>query len=161
MSSNLQFQNKLLDFKVHPSFLVIMSQVMLFISGLQCFYSKEVVVILLFVTVSMTIMGLICLVYQPCLIKKANLWLAIKFFLIAWITAGGLMVHWTEKRLLSALFTGVGGGVIIIIGYVVHRIIYKSNGPFVCLNVCIGSSSARVSSMCCINFSCEQSRKSR
>lgn len=144
MSSNLQFQDKLLDFKVHPTFLVIMSQIMLLISGLQCFYVDEIAVVLLFVAISMTMMGLICLVYQPYLIKKANLWIAIKFFLIAWITTGGLIMYWTEEKLLSALFMGIGSVVIIIIGYSIHRILYKTNGPFICLNLC-NSSSAKVS----------------
>ncbi len=85
MYPNLQFQNKSLDLKFYPSFLIVMSQIMLFVSGLDCFYSTEPSVALSFIAVSMLVMGLVCLKTKPCLVKKTNLWYAVKYLLIAWV----------------------------------------------------------------------------
>ena len=85
MSSNLQFQNKLLDLKMNPTFLVIMNQIMLLISGLTCFYSDEIIVILVFNTVSMLFMGILSIFWKPCLVKEVNIWIAVKFLLVAMV----------------------------------------------------------------------------
>ena len=85
MFPNLQFQDRTLDLKFYPSFLVLLSQVKLFMSGLSSFYRKDIYVVLLFTAASMLLLGVACVVREPCLAKKANIWFAAEYFLISWV----------------------------------------------------------------------------
>jgi len=85
MNPNLQFADKLLDLKFKSSFLVIYSQINLFISGLSCFYREDIIVMLCFSAGSMFGMGLLCIKMQPCLVSNANIWYSAKYFFIAWV----------------------------------------------------------------------------
>ncbi len=136
MYPNLQFQNKMLDLKFYPTFLIVMSQIMLFVSGLGCFYKTEPSVVLCFLAISMLVMGLVCLKIQPCLVKRANLWFAVKYLLTGWVSAGGAIMSLTKLESLSIAFISVGSAAIIVVAYVAHRLMYRANGPFVCFNLC-------------------------
>ncbi len=86
MFPNLQFQDKLLDLKFYPSFLVLLSQVKLFMSCLQAFYADQIYVVLIFTSVTMFTLGIICLRWKPCLVKNANLWYTTEYLLISCVS---------------------------------------------------------------------------
>jgi len=133
---NLQFQNKLLDLKYVPSFLVLVSQVKLFMSGLAVLFGDSIEAMLIFTCVAFGVLGVVSIRLQPCLAKKANIWVSCEYLVISWVMAGGVLQFYLKETMICLIFIVVGVVGIIISSFIISRCVYKTNGLFVCFNCC-------------------------
>jgi hypothetical protein len=87
MYANLQFQDKALDLKYKPTFLIVLSQIKLMIAGLATFFQQEddIIVQLILIGSSMLVISFYSFKNQPCLITQANMWHTAGYGSIAWV----------------------------------------------------------------------------
>eukprot|EP00742_Colponemidia_sp_Colp-10_P006390 GILJ01006848.1.p1 GENE.GILJ01006848.1~~GILJ01006848.1.p1 ORF type:complete len:2332 (+),score=340.34 GILJ01006848.1:41-7036(+) len=92
MYPNLQFQDKSLDLKMHPSFLILLAQCKLIIAGTTNFFpsKKETSLLFSIAGVVFLILALTVIYGQPCMVRKANIWYGLLFLLGAWACASSL-----------------------------------------------------------------------
>eukprot|EP00828_Plagiopyla_frontata_P045261 TRINITY_DN7692_c0_g1_i1.p1 TRINITY_DN7692_c0_g1~~TRINITY_DN7692_c0_g1_i1.p1 ORF type:complete len:228 (-),score=16.55 TRINITY_DN7692_c0_g1_i1:75-758(-) len=127
---NLQFQDKGLDLKYNPSYLVLLIQLKLIISGSDSFFksfdgSKLPVIIQLIIQLcSMLSLSFLCLKYKPCLISIINLLDACLYLIIATICIASIIVVFNSDLSLYCL---IGFILLSIILVVITIIIWKKN----------------------------------
>jgi hypothetical protein len=87
MFPNLQFQDKALDLKYKPTFLIFLSQIKLMVAGLATFFQREedVIVELVLIFLAMLLLSYYNFKYQPCLIKTANIWQTSGYLALTWV----------------------------------------------------------------------------
>eukprot|EP00743_Colponemidia_sp_Colp-15_P008813 GILK01009620.1.p1 GENE.GILK01009620.1~~GILK01009620.1.p1 ORF type:complete len:1562 (-),score=246.10 GILK01009620.1:30-4637(-) len=92
MYPNLQFQDKSLDLKMHPSFLILLAQCKLVIAGTTNFFpsKKETSLLFSIAGVVFLVLALAVIYGQPCMVRKANIWYGMLFLLGAWACASSL-----------------------------------------------------------------------
>ncbi len=121
MYPNFQFQDKGLDLKYDPSFLVLNIQAKLLITGFLSFFKPEtaddisgVIIRQVGVAVILFLLALITIFLRPCLIKRVNVWDVAFYLLAAWANLTGVVVLVTKKSLIGFLI--LFAGVILVTG---------------------------------------------
>lgn len=121
MYPNFQFQDKGLDLKYDPSFLVLNIQAKLLITGFLSFFKPEsgddisgVIIRQAGVAVILFLLALITIYLRPCLIKRVNVWDVAFYLLASWANLTGIVVLVTKKSLIGFLI--LFAGVIIVTG---------------------------------------------
>lgn len=134
---NFQFQDKALDVKYNPSFIVLLTQAKLIISGLGSLFSSyggtdfPLILQVSSTSIALLILSITSAKLQPCLIKKFNLWDSGLYFLVSYLNACALFVLLTYNSTVGIIALTVGGTVIIAGMIILHRKIY---GPFSCFS---------------------------
>jgi hypothetical protein len=84
--ASLQFQDKSLDFKYRPSYIVLLSQLKLVIGGLNSFFNQNKIIVVLVAGLAIMVF---CAIYviakKPCLIKKINYIDFATYITVAWV----------------------------------------------------------------------------
>lgn len=120
MYPNFQFQDKGLDLKYDPSFLVLNIQAKLLITGFLSFFKPEteddinaLIIRQIGVAVCLLLLAFITIYLRPCLIKRINVWDIAFYFLAAWTNFTGIVVLVTKNSLIGFAIIAVG---VILVG---------------------------------------------
>ena len=136
---NFQFQDKALDVKYNPSFVVLLIQAKLIITGLSTLFQSFDGSFANFPLILQT--GSTCIVLfllsiasmklKPCLIKKINLWDAGLYLIVSYMNGCACVVVLANSSTPGLIALPIGVIVIFIVTLLIHRKIY---GPFNCFN---------------------------
>lgn len=132
---NFQFQDKALDVKYNPSFVVLQMQAKLIIAGLGSLFSSygdSDFPLILQVSSTATVLFFLAITsakLKPCLIRKINLWDTGLYLLVGYMNSCALIVLLTYNSTIGIIALTVGGSLIILGTAIIHRKVY---GPFNC-----------------------------
>ena len=126
MFPNFQFQNKVLDLKYDPSYVVVLIQGKLIITGNISipFYASVSIVIgfisffkphdvndtntlmaqLLGVSVVLFLIAFVCSTFKPCLIKRANVWDTCAYCIAGWVIRFYLVALYIYRLIYADLW---------------------------------------------------------
>lgn len=130
---NFQFQDKALDVKYNPSFIILQIQAKLIISGLGSLFSSfsnsdfPLILQVSSTAIVLFILALASAKMKPCLIKKINLWDTGLYLLVSYMNGCALFVLLTYNSIVGVIALSIGGPLILIGTIYLHRRIY---GPF-------------------------------
>lgn len=130
---NFQFQDKALDVKYNPSFIILQIQAKLIISGLGSLFSSfsnsdfPLILQVSSTSIALFILALASAKMKPCLIKKINLWDTGLYLLVSYMNGCALFVLLTYNSIVGVIALSIGGPLILIGTIYLHRRIY---GPF-------------------------------
>ena len=134
---NFQFQDKALDVKYNPSFVVLQIQGKLIITGLGSLFASfggNDFPLILQTTSTSIVLFLLAMAsakMKPCLIKKINLWDVGLYLLVSYLNACALFVLLSNNSIVGIIALSIGGSFILGVTLFLHRKLY---GPFNCLN---------------------------
>jgi len=132
MFPNFQFQNKVLDLKYDPSFLVLQIQASLLITGFVSFFKPSsssdtgsMTTQLVGTSSVLLLLALASFILKPCLIKKVNVWDVGGYSLAAWVNLCALVVVLLNNSYVAAIMLGSGSIVIIALTILVIKKYYS------------------------------------
>jgi len=132
---NFQFQDKALDVKYNPSFIVLQIQGKLIITCLGSLFASfggsnfPLILQISSTSIVLFILAMASAKLKPCLIRKINLWDTGLYLLVAYLNACALFVILTKNSIVGVIALAGGGSAILIGTLGIHRKIY---GPFNC-----------------------------
>ena len=132
---NFQFQDKALDLKYNPSFVVLQIQAKLIITGLgtlfQSFGSDYADFPLILQSgstcVVLCLLSIASMKLKPCLIKKMNLWDAGIYLLISYMNGCALFVVLSKNSTIGIIAITTGSTAIFLGILFMHRKLYGFN----------------------------------
>ena len=135
---NFQFQDKALDVKYNPSFIVLQIQGKLIITGLGSLFASfggsnfPLILQISSTSIVLFLLAIASAKLKPCLIRKINLWDTGLYLLVSYLNACALFVILTENSMVGAIALAGGGSAILIGTIGIHGKIY---GPLIVLSV--------------------------
>merc|ERR1711924_224956 len=102
ISPNLQFNQKNLDLKHDPSFLVIERQAQLVIAAVAVFYGETWAAVLVPQFFACFILAVASVLRQPCIARGVNKWKTSSLFISAWAAMAGLIFNLSVTGTTSA-----------------------------------------------------------
>jgi len=131
MFPNFQFQNKVLDLKYDPSFVVLNIQAKLLISAFTSFFkpvsnvdTENIKIQLIGCACVLFCLAFLTFILKPCLIKKANVWDISAYSLAFWVNICALVVIFTDNSTIGWIMLGAGSVAILALTIFVLKKFY-------------------------------------
>eukprot|EP00742_Colponemidia_sp_Colp-10_P007618 GILJ01008210.1.p1 GENE.GILJ01008210.1~~GILJ01008210.1.p1 ORF type:complete len:1667 (-),score=254.38 GILJ01008210.1:106-4890(-) len=122
IAPNLQFQDKGLDIKFHPSYLITLSQGKLIMAAVVAFFptQAQAVGMLGITAIVYFIVAVVSWRMTPCLVKKVNIWIVASYSASCWAVVAAIVVTYLENSLVAYSFLGSGWTVILVTALIIH-----------------------------------------
>eukprot|EP00743_Colponemidia_sp_Colp-15_P007867 GILK01008520.1.p1 GENE.GILK01008520.1~~GILK01008520.1.p1 ORF type:complete len:849 (+),score=146.17 GILK01008520.1:246-2792(+) len=122
IAPNLQFQDKGLDIKFHPSYLITLSQGKLIMAAVVAFFPTpgQAVGMLGITAIVYFFIALMSWRMTPCLVKKVNIWIVASYSASCWAVVAAIVVTYLDNSLVAYSFLGTGWTVILVTALTIH-----------------------------------------